>query len=333
MIKFTTTALTLLFFTILSTSCFAQSVTNGNFSSSGSGWSCNPETRPESVYGGSGGNRVAEIDASAGGCQTISGFTAGFVYNLSFLCSRRTNCGPTLQSMNVTISSGALSTSVNRNGTSWNLAAESFTFTATSTSHTLTFAGTSGGTCGLIIDNVQINFSAVPVELISFKGLTLNSTNTLFWNTASELNNKEFIIERSLDGHLWNSIGTVTGMGNTNYKVDYTFVDESPLEGLNFYRLKQIDYDGLFNYSSIVKLMSVTKRTITISQTMDRKKLRIKNVGQDDTIDKINIYDFNGRDVTSKTIIHNRNTIIDISYLSPGMYILLVNHQAHKFTR
>lgn len=134
-----------------------QSIVNGNFSAGSTGWGCNPETNPESVYGGTGSNPVAEIDASAGRCQTIAGFTVGQQYILSFLCSRRTTCGPALQSMNVTVNGGALPpTSITRTG-AFNFTQENLLFTATLTTHTITFAGTSAGTCGLIIDNVALS--------------------------------------------------------------------------------------------------------------------------------------------------------------------------------
>ncbi|MFT5724272.1 MAG: hypothetical protein ACI9JN_001390 [Bacteroidia bacterium] len=103
----------------------AQTVSNGNFNNTSSGWGCSPEaTHVEKTYGGSSSsNRVAEVDQAAGLCQTISGFTIGYEYELSFRCSRRTNCGPTLQTMDVTVDDGALSTSVSRNGGSFNFSA------------------------------------------------------------------------------------------------------------------------------------------------------------------------------------------------------------------
>ncbi|MFT5511949.1 MAG: hypothetical protein ACI8SE_000343 [Bacteroidia bacterium] len=77
----------------------AQTVTNGNFNNMSSGWGCSPEaTYMGKTYGGTSTiNRVAEVDKQAGLCQTISGFTVGHEYELSFKCSRRTTCGPTLQ--------------------------------------------------------------------------------------------------------------------------------------------------------------------------------------------------------------------------------------------
>lgn len=89
---------------------------------------------------------------------------------MSFRCSRRTNCGPTVQTIDVTISGNVLDQSIVRNGGGFNFTTESFTFVASATSHTLTFEGTVSGTCGLIVDDIEIQFiSALPVELLFFE--------------------------------------------------------------------------------------------------------------------------------------------------------------------
>lgn len=140
----------------VSSNISAQTVTNGTFTSGSTGWGCSPETNPQSVYGGggpSGSNRVAEVDSKAGLCQTISGFTIGSVYNVTFDCSKRVPCGPPIQTLDFSIDGGALAPqNITRTGT-FGFTAETFNFTATATSHTIDF----NGTCGLIIDNIVIS--------------------------------------------------------------------------------------------------------------------------------------------------------------------------------
>lgn len=322
----------LLILCCFSTTAFSQSITNGNFSSNSSGWGCSPETNPESVYGGSGTNRVAEIDASAGRCQTVTGFTVGHIYTLSFQVSRRTNCGPTLQSMSVTVDGNALNTTVSRNGTSFSLANESFTFTAASTSHVITFAGTTAGTCGLLLDNVQIAFTALPVELTSFSGETRNHMNNLEWSTASEIDNKEFSIERSNDGEEWTSIGTVMGAGNSNTQLNYKYVDQSPKHGANYYRLKQLDYNGDYEYSMIIKLKNKSNSSYTIGQSPDHSKLIIFGT-TDLTAESLALYDQMGRNVVNEVIYNSSNQSLDISSLSTGVYIIVIDEQVIKFMK
>ncbi|MBK9336802.1 MAG: hypothetical protein IPM98_09515 [Lewinellaceae bacterium] len=73
----------------------------------------------------------------------------------------------------------------------------------------------------------------------------------LSWSTASETSNAYFAIERSADGHHFTEIGQVAGAGTTRETRHYTFRDEQPLRGINYYRLRQMDQDGSFAYSPV----------------------------------------------------------------------------------
>ena len=96
--------------------------------------------------------------------------------------------------------------------------------------------------------------SPLPVELLSFTG-KLNGTQVdLSWQTASEINNDYFTVERSADAINFEPIGRVDGKGNYNGKSDYAFTDFNPLEGTSYYRLKQTDFDGKFSYSDIISI-------------------------------------------------------------------------------
>lgn len=94
----------------------------------------------------------------------------------------------------------------------------------------------------------------LPVELISFKAKAQNQSVLLTWSTATEINNKDFIIERSQNGKDWSSIGLVNGAGNSTVKLDYQFIDEKPKYGTVYYQLKQTDFDGRYKYSSTVSV-------------------------------------------------------------------------------
>ncbi|MFL5728886.1 MAG: sugar-binding protein [Cytophagaceae bacterium] len=92
----------------------------------------------------------------------------------------------------------------------------------------------------------------MPVTLITFTGDYENGNVVLSWATATEINNSKFIIERSGDLSAWNAIGEKTGAGNTTSIVHYSFADDEPLEGIAYYRLKQVDVNGNFVYSNII---------------------------------------------------------------------------------
>lgn len=94
--------------------------------------------------------------------------------------------------------------------------------------------------------------SPLPVEMTSFTSVLEKSKVVCKWETASELNNDHFDIERSSnisDGFI--KIGTVNGNGSTNIIHSYQFVDEKPLSGRSYYRLKQVDHNNDYNYSKV----------------------------------------------------------------------------------
>ena len=111
---------------------------------------------------------------------------------------------------------------------------------------------------GFNIDDISIlaggSPTALPVELTNFTGRNEDDINILNWNTASELNTKEFIIERSTNSVDYEAIGTVAAAGNSSTSKFYTFTDKSPYSGDNLYRLKMVDLDGTYKYSKIVLL-------------------------------------------------------------------------------
>jgi hypothetical protein len=100
-----------------------------------------------------------------------------------------------------------------------------------------------------------VNYSSpLPVTLVDFKAFREGDNVNVKWNTASELNNSGFDVERSADGRHFDRIGTVLGAGTTSVAQHYSFPDFSPLPGLSYYRLKQIDFDGQFTYSDLAAI-------------------------------------------------------------------------------
>lgn len=107
-----------------------------------------------------------------------------------------------------------------------------------------------------------VSSTTLPVVLDGFTAqLNSDKTIALAWDTRQELNSSHFTIERSADGETWEAIGTVRAQGNSTVETDYSFTDEHPLSGTNFYRLQMVDLDNSYTYSQV----SVV-RTSTISQ-------------------------------------------------------------------
>jgi len=103
-----------------------------------------------------------------------------------------------------------------------------------------------GGNCNEYIVN-----GSLPVELISFGTDIQDEGIGLYWTTASEINNEGFYIEVSTDGNHWEELEFIKGNGTTELLNEYSFMHANPALGANYYRLKQIDYDGVHEYSNM----------------------------------------------------------------------------------
>ena len=109
----------------------------------------------------------------------------------------------------------------------------------------------------------------VPVELTSFTAALNNKAVVLNWNTATEVNNYGFEVQKLVDGSKkteWNTIGFVRGNGNSNSPKSYSFIDDKINAGKYSYRLKQIDNDGRFEYSKVVEVDYKLTQTFELSQ-------------------------------------------------------------------
>lgn len=150
----------------------------------------------------------------------------------------------------------------------------------------------------------------LPVELISFNALAENETVKLNWTTASELNNDYFTVQHSTDGVEFTSLGIVDGKGTTQNVSNYAFTDNTPQAGINYYRLKQTDFDGTSSYSNIIAI------------NLDLEWLLYPNpatYGTDVIINKKGNYAvYNNLGVLVMKI--SDATKLDITSLAPGVY-------------
>ena len=99
--------------------------------------------------------------------------------------------------------------------------------------------------------------SPLPVELSSFSAIVLDNGVKLNWRTETEVNNYGFQVQRAMSnvqGQDWDVIGFVEGHGNSNSPKEYSFFDENVIDGKYSYRLKQIDFEGKFEYSKVIEV-------------------------------------------------------------------------------
>lgn len=146
------------------------------------------------------------------------------------------------------------------------------------------------GMNGFSVFGVAQSAAPLPVQLVSFTGVAMEDHNELSWETASEINNQYFDVERSDDGVNFYSIGRKPGNGTTSQLHSYEFSDFSPLEGINYYRLKQVDYNGAMMYTNIVTL------------EFHRGHMTLNNVKPNPTNGDVN-FDFNSPSETTVRII------------------------------
>ena len=117
-------------------------------------------------------------------------------------------------------------------------------------------------------DFSDLGESANPVELVSFSAKVINNAVKLYWQTATEVNNYGFEIEKKNcnDEAVWEKIGFVNGAGNSNSPKEYSFYDENINSGKFIYRLKQIDLDGIYEYSKTVEVFVASPQNFDLAQ-------------------------------------------------------------------
>ncbi len=167
----------------------------------------------------------------------------------------------------------------------------------------------------------------VPVELISFTHNIVNGKVILEWVTATELNNRGFEIQRSMDNNLFVTIGFVQGKGNSTTNQYYSFTDES-IDGKIYYRLKQMDYLGTYNYSNVIEVNGVTISTIQLEQNYPNPFNPVTNIkyqlGNDGFV-SLKVYNSIGEEVAELVNDFQKGGNYQLTFdgknLPSGMYV------------
>lgn len=172
--------------------------------------------------------------------------------------------------------------------------------------------------------------NVLPVELIFFEASTEKETIALKWATASELNNDYFEIQRSGNGIDFEKIGMVEGNGTIHRTIHYSFEDRSPLNGVNYYRLKQHDFDGAFEYSHIVRdFFDIRQAELKVYPNPARENLQIS---LDDrfinTTVQLKLYDSKGMVAMEREFVPSSSmSMIGLENVKvPGIYVLHVRN-------
>lgn len=176
----------------------------------------------------------------------------------------------------------------------------------------------------IIVDGIHVATSwaiALPISISSFNIKPTLTSTLLSFSTATEINNSHFVIERSADARTFSEIGRVQGAGTTRVPQSYTFTDEKPLSGLNYYRLRQVDFDGAESLSGVVSVVFGKAGSITIapSPATDRVRIQLDEALTNDGLWQV--FDNMGRQVLSGGWeAESADFELDVNTLPEGMY-------------
>jgi hypothetical protein len=165
----------------------------------------------------------------------------------------------------------------------------------------------------------------LPIQLLNFRGTRLNYFAKLIWQTATEMDNNYFQVERSSDGITFIAIGRVTSQGNTTSGFSYSFIDSFPQRGNNYYRLRQVDRNGRTTLSDtvVVQFDTYVGNAIKVFPTLSTGIVRVMLMNTNDVLKEIVVYD-----ITGGTAIYYTGTglqhQLNLSNLPNATYIIKV---------
>jgi len=172
----------------------------------------------------------------------------------------------------------------------------------------------------------------LPVELISFKANLAGEVVEISWATASETDNDYFTLEKSNDGKSWFNISEVTGAGTSNIKIVYYFTDNNPFPGLSYYRLKQTDYDGQFEYFTPVVVLYEPDNLFKIYPNPTADILKI-STSSDLSEAAIFVKNLRGQSQRIDIDVASYQAILNVSPLPKGVYILEIVFQNNVLSK
>lgn len=170
---------------------------------------------------------------------------------------------------------------------------------------------------------------ALPVKLVAFDVNNLEGTNKLNWSTSEESNANKFELQRSEDAKTWVKIAAIEAAGSSNQRIDYNFTDTSYLQGINYYRLKMVDLDETFAYSTIKSVTNAELDLVVMpNPAVDRIQIKSGLI-----LKEAVVTDLNGKIVfkaQSKSLLDK----LEIGRLPQGLYVLKVTTDKNQtFTK
>lgn len=168
---------------------------------------------------------------------------------------------------------------------------------------------------------------------ITFKSFTVErkeNSNQLMWVSSSEQNTSHFEVEKSTDTKSWNKITTVTAAGNIETEKSYSVQDDETVYGMNYYRIKSVDMDGQFTYSSVEQVFVEQTNQISLYPNPVMNTLHVLlNTNADNTL--IEIYSIDGQKQLSE-YANQANHAINVAHLQKGTYMIRISNNEKIYT-
>lgn len=177
------------------------------------------------------------------------------------------------------------------------------------------------------------NVIALPIRLLNFTAVPEYQNVRIDWETASEFNNDFFSVERSKDGHSFEQIFTKKGNKESKSNIWYTGFDNNPINGVGYYRLKQIDFDGKFTYSDIVSVDYVPEQLYKLQvfpNPISDNFLQVHYYSEFNHLVELAIFTPNGKLIYKDNleVVKGKNTIIhEVLSIPTGIYILKIGNK------
>lgn len=182
------------------------------------------------------------------------------------------------------------------------------------------------GTLNLTNVTVSQTSAPLPVELKDFRGIADNNNTVLTWSTASEINNDGFEVLHSTNGKEFKTVEFITGYGNSTKELKYEYTHRNAPNGINYYKLRQIDLDGTINYSNTISVEINEKANWNVYPTSILNTCTV-TLSQSDQPTRADIISMSsGKLVKSELLVNNINKI-DLSDITEGYYIVQVHNE------
>jgi hypothetical protein len=178
----------------------------------------------------------------------------------------------------------------------------------------------------------SISSSTLPLKLLSFNAAVSGKEVITSWSTANEINTSHFVVEKSSDGRSFSPTGTVAA-SNTRQTQNYSFVDRHPFDDASYYRLKLVDKDGSFTYSSVITInRKKASALLSVSPNPAVGNVLVSHPSSTTTA-SLRIFDAEGKILRTITIAPaSAQTQLNLASLSSGSYLLVYESNNEKTT-